>query len=157
MARRAIARMTLPEPVARHRYSLAVVAGLGIVFNRTFLAWLSSGLETAMFNFFFLWWFHEATAPDERRDGTSIGRLTASAVLAALSRPDGLLAVAATVAVVAHAVLRRRVSWRSAAAWSTPLLAIVAHLIWRRATYGDWLPNTDYAKYLAPWPEAGAR
>ena len=31
------------------------------------------------------------------------------------------------------------------------------HVLWRRATYGQWLPNTYYAKYVAPWPQAGLR
>jgi hypothetical protein len=38
-----------------------------------------------------------------------------------------------------------------------PLLAVAAHLVWRRARYGHWLPNTYYAKHTTAWPEAGAR
>lgn len=36
-----------------------------------------------------------------------------------------------------------------------PLLLPAAHLLWRRATYGEWLPNTYFAKHVAPWPEMG--
>ena len=31
------------------------------------------------------------------------------------------------------------------------------HLIWRRSTYGVWLPNTYYAKVVGAWPASGAR
>jgi arabinofuranosyltransferase len=27
--------------------------------------------------------------------------------------------------------------------------------VWRRITYGLWVPNTYYAKHVAPWPQAG--
>jgi arabinofuranosyltransferase len=38
---------------------------------------------------------------------------------------------------------------------AAPFLLPLGHLAWRRATYGLWLPNTYYAKHVAPWPEAG--
>src|SRR5207302_613803 len=38
-----------------------------------------------------------------------------------------------------------------------PLVAVAAHLAWRRLTYGAWLPNTWVAKQVAPWPACGLR
>ena len=35
------------------------------------------------------------------------------------------------------------------------LLGIVAHVAWRWSVYSDLLPNTYYAKQVAPWPAAG--
>jgi hypothetical protein len=32
---------------------------------------------------------------------------------------------------------------------------IAAHYVWRHAYYGDWLPNTAYAKVVRLWPDAG--
>ena len=42
---RFLARMRLPEALARHRFALLALVLLGTVSNRTFLTWLSSGLE----------------------------------------------------------------------------------------------------------------
>jgi len=39
----------------------------------------------------------------------------------------------------------------------TPLLAVPAHVLWRRFTYDAWLPNTYYAKAVGAWPAAGMR
>jgi arabinofuranosyltransferase len=38
-----------------------------------------------------------------------------------------------------------------------PLIAILIHLLWRKRTYGEWLPNTYYAKITGVWPESGVR
>jgi arabinofuranosyltransferase len=38
-----------------------------------------------------------------------------------------------------------------------PFSLAVLHLIWRRASYGVWLPNTYYAKVVGAWPASGAR
>jgi arabinofuranosyltransferase len=48
-----------------------------------------------------------------------------------------------------------RSGWRLAGL--VPLLAVPAHLLWRLATYGEWLPNSYYAKVTGPWPESGLR
>jgi tetratricopeptide (TPR) repeat protein len=39
----------------------------------------------------------------------------------------------------------------------TPFLLPIIHLTWRRVTYGEWLPNTYYAKHVSAWPESGLR
>ena len=149
-------RMPLSGPLARERQALFIWVLLGTLSNRTFATWLSSGLETAMFNAFFVWFVFECLAPPEDR-GRRLWptRLAAAAALAALSRPDGMLCLAGAAFLIGADALERRAPARLAGAW--PLLAAPAHLIWRRATYGEWLPNTYYAKYLAPWPESGVR
>lgn len=164
---RFIARMHLPAPLASARWILLVLVMLGTLTNRTFLTWLSSGLETSLFNFLFTWWVYEGTASTERRTGLWATRLSLSATLTALARPDGMLLVLGTPLILwaaaagpissaagvgarlGQSLLGLRGAW--------PLLGIPLHLVWRRATYGDWLPNTYYAKHVAPWPESGAR
>ncbi|MBW2587136.1 MAG: hypothetical protein JRD92_09350 [Deltaproteobacteria bacterium] len=154
---RFIARMKLPEPLAPARW----------ISNRTFLTWLSSGLETSFFNFLFTWWIYEGTAPAERRKGLWGVRLSLAATLTALARPDGMLPVLATPLILCAAsagpilsatgigARLRQVLLGLRGAW--PLLGIPVHMLWRRLTYGDWLPNTYYAKHVEPWPESGAR
>jgi arabinofuranosyltransferase len=132
---RAIGRLRLSPRLDRRRTLLAALALLGICTNRTFLTWLSSGLETQLWNLCFTWWLLEALGLLGSEASPAWGlRLSTAAALSCLARPDGLLTVPAT-----------------------PLLAVGAHLLWRRWTYGAWLPNTYYAKVPAPWPEMGWR
>jgi arabinofuranosyltransferase len=127
---------------------------LTVVSNRTFLAWSSSGLETALFNLLVVGWVFAALRGRHSEAGPAAA-LAALASLAALTRPDGLLYCAATGALLLDAARRGRP--RAALVGAAPLLAVAAHLLWRRATYGWWLPNTYYAKVGGAWPEAGAR
>lgn len=131
--------------------ALAVVVG-----NRSFLQWTTGGLETALFNFGFVAWVLLAFARDTRTLRWLVAFATTAAI-AALTRPDGLLLVAATGAVALVARWRGLLTTRVVVAGLSPLLTVVAHVAWRRACYGDWLPNTYYAKVVDPWPEAGVR
>jgi arabinofuranosyltransferase len=138
-------RIELREPDGR--LLLAATAMLGIGTNRTLLTWTSSGLETSLFNLLIVAWLYLAT--DRRLRGPALALVAA---LLTLTRPDGLLYSAATVAILAS-----RLPIRRALAGASPLLIVGAHLVWRRATYGLWLPNTYFAKVSEPWPEAGLR
>jgi arabinofuranosyltransferase len=51
-----VLKMKLGEILRKYRLLFLSLVLLGVVTNRTFLAWSSSGLETAMFNFFFTLW-----------------------------------------------------------------------------------------------------
>jgi arabinofuranosyltransferase len=164
---RFIARMQLPGALSSKRWVLIALAMLGTVSNRTFLAWLSSGLETSLFNFLFTWWIYVGTTSAGARSRSWAVRLSIAATLTALTRPDGLLAVAATplmlVAASADPILRapdleqrlRQILLGLRGSW--PLAGLAMHLVWRYLTYGEWLPNTYYAKHVAPWPQSGAR
>ena len=155
----AVMRMRLSESLHRFRLLFLALTLLGTLSNRTFLAWTSSGLETAMFNFFFTAWMIIALMGRKKSRGWLLG-LTATAALAYLTRPDGILVLLSTLLLVILAlILRYRridIGWRGRLTL-TPLLVPIIHLIWRRLTYGEWLPNTYYAKYVAAWPEAGLR
>ena len=138
-------------------------AFLGLMFaylllNRTFLAWSSSGLETAMFNFLVLLWASAMmSAPADARRLALAG---AAAAALALTRPDGLLfctLTAAAVLLVAFGARDRRVARRLLLAGLSPLAVVVAHEAWRLSFYGAWLPNTYYAKVTSAWPQSGAR
>lgn len=156
---RLVGRFRLPEPLARHRLALTAVVLFGTVCNRTFLTWLSSGLETALFNFALLWWVTEALARGSDRTRSWVIRLSTSAAIAALTRPDGLLAVGGTVLLLADAWGQREAGLRAAMGWlrALPLAATPVHVLWRHSFYGEWLPNTFYAKHVAAWPESGWR
>lgn len=136
-------RLPLSERLEPARVPLLGLVLAGWVGNRTTLAFTSSGLETALDTLLVLGWVAIATLGR----GQPAWALATLAALLELCRPDGLLYVAATVAVLA--ILRRPLA-------ALPLACTIAHLLWRRATYGYWLPNTWYAKHVAPWPMAGA-
>jgi arabinofuranosyltransferase len=149
-----VLRLRLSPELARVRTPLLGLVLLGILTNRTFLAWTSSGLETALFGFLLLAWVYLGLFGSARP--LALAGLSLTAGLLALARPDGLLFAAVTAGIVALRLLRpeRRFAVLASA---LPLLIPVVHVLWRRATYGFWLPNTYYAKHVAAWPEAGVR
>jgi arabinofuranosyltransferase len=159
-----VLKLKLGEKLGKHRLLFLCLVFVGVITNRTFLAWSSSGLETAMFNFFLTLWIYCCLFVE------SNGRrwmfwLTLTTALLCLTRPDGLLFAGVTVALLAKALwdARRAISPRSAvfrlALGATPLLIIPAHVLWRHAVYGAWLPNTYYAKTVPGriWPQSGLR
>ena len=145
----------------RHGGLAPAVVGLAalaaIVANRTFLQWLSSGLDTALFNTWLFWWVLHAFRGAGERGARWLAWWALAAALAATTRPDGLPLVAATVGVAGWLAWRGELTVRRVLAGLAPLLLVLAHVVWRRAYYGEWLPNTYFAKVVAAWPEAGWR
>jgi arabinofuranosyltransferase len=150
----AVALQRTAQTFGRARFVVLGLALLAIVGNRTFVTWLSSGLETAMFDLWVVAWTLRACRPPERRGPGFVAGLAVLAALAALTRPDGALFLAATVLIAVHEARRGA---RPALLGLLPLLLPVLHVGWRRAFYGEWLPNTYYAKVTSPWPESGLR
>ncbi|MBL8747756.1 MAG: hypothetical protein JNK78_01245 [Planctomycetes bacterium] len=136
--------------------AIAWITVAAVVSNRTFLQWMSSGLDTPFFNVFALSWvLHGCRAP-ANRSGRWLAVWAALAACASMIRPDGLPMVCATAAVAVADAMRRLRSWSSLLGLA-PLLATGAFFLWRHSYYGEWLPNTYYAKVATPWPEAGVR
>jgi arabinofuranosyltransferase len=131
-----------------------------IVCNKSFLTWLSSGLETALFTFLMVSW---AYAYNGRGGALSTVHWPAAAWLAsllALTRPDGLLFWGLTLGTWIFFELNSRhltLTFVSRMVTLVGLTIVPIHVLWRRAYYGDWLPNTYYAKVHAAWPEMGAQ
>jgi arabinofuranosyltransferase len=151
---RMLLKLRLKPALAPYRLGFLALGLLGVLTNRTYLAWTSSGLETALFNVLFVAWVAVGLYSDQRHLRTHLG-LASLAALTALTRPDGLLCLAATLALNGLALFKnRRPQWL----WPfAPYALNLAHLLWRKAFYGDWLPNTYAAKYVAAWPESGLR
>lgn len=152
---RLMLRMAWNERLRPYRHLFAGLAMLFLLLNRSFLAWTSSGLETALFTFLVAAWSYAALSrgwPFPRRALT----LTLAAALMTLTRPDGLLYVASTAALLGVMMARRRRELRPAD-WLAlcPILIVPAHEAWRLAFYGSWLPNSYYAKLVSPWPASG--
>jgi arabinofuranosyltransferase len=138
----------LPWNAALKPYRLGFIVLLlaGVLGNRTFLTWGSSGLETGLFNFTLTLWVALAlfVAPAHRWWGAAVA---SAATLAYLTRPDGLLYAAATVALLGIVGIRggrRSISWGVGS--FLPFVLIPLHFLWRYQFYGAWLPNTYYSK-----------
>ncbi len=160
-------QMALRPFLDRVRLGLVGLLLLGLLTNRTFLMWSSSGLETAMFNFWVMAWLY-ALFFLPRYTARWQTWLSITAVLTALTRPDGLLMVAATLLLGGLRLLRlwydgrfrqldRGHLLRQYIAPLSPFLITAVHFLWRWQTYDAWLPNTHAAKSVAYWPASGAR
>lgn len=115
---------------------------LALALNYEFAVWGSSGLETAAFTFLLAVAFYMIAI----RPAAGIAGLALAAIpliLAAMTRPDGLIFYAAAIPFVA---VRTR-SARRVAAFLFPLgMIYLPYLAWKVAYYGDIFPNTYYAK-----------
>ena len=127
--------------------------------SATFAVWTSGGgLETRQFALFVV----VAVVCLSVHAGTRWGLLAASLSLgaAAYTRPEGLLIAACCfgwfVAQRVVAARRLRVDLRELGWLVLPFVALVgAQFLFRHGYYGEWLPNTYYAKHVRPWYESG--
>ena len=148
--------------------------------SATFAVWTSAGgLETRQFTFFIVLAVVCLSLYRNRRWGLLAASV--SLALASLTRPEGPLIAACCFAWFgalqlppalnalrraaepqavsvkdAIAAMARRIDWRGLLCLIAPFAIIVgAHFLFRYAYYGEWLPNTYYAKHVRPWYEAG--
>jgi len=130
---------------------------LALATSRSFTAWCSGGLETMFFSLMLFLAF--ATYLRERRKAAPIPVVSALLfATATLTRPDGgLFALVAGLFFLGEILLRRR-GLRAGLVWVAPYVLLVgAHLLWRHAFYGYWLPNSFHAKVPGAWWEQGWR
>ena len=130
--------------------------------SATFAVWTSGGgLETRQFTFFIV-----AAVICLGLDANSTrGLLAASLFLAAaeLTRPEGLLLAACCFAwftaqrLVTEGKVNARLARQMLYLVAPFALLVFAHFLFRYAYYGEWLPNTYYAKHIRPWYESGFR
>lgn len=128
------------------RSPLVWVLPLVLVSSTSFTAWCSGGLATMFFTA--LTFFGHLTFMSERQRGHAWFYVsTLLFTLATLTRPEGLLHFGVAGLFFLIDLARRKRSWLSALAWGLPFAVVIgAHLLWRHAYYGYWLPNTYYAK-----------
>ena len=156
-------------PALPHRGLVGWLA-LGLVCSSaTFAVWTSGGgLETRQFTFFIVL----AVVFLSLYRGNRWGLLAASLSLAAAAytRPEGPLIALCCFGWFLFQRLAdsgrlqpdwrelRRLAWPGLAWLILPFVILVAgHFLFRYAYYGEWLPNTYYAKHVRPWYESGFR
>ena len=145
---------------SRHDRGLIAWMSLGLLCSSaTFAVWTSGGgLETRQFTFFVLLAVVCLAVHGNTRWGLLLASLSLAA--AALTRPEGPLIAACCFAwfIAQRFFSTRRLHWRELAALVAPFAVLVAaHFLFRYAYYGEWLPNTYYAKHVRPWYESGFR
>ncbi len=176
-----VARM----PCLRQRGLVAWMA-LGLICSSaTFAVWTSGGgLETRQFTFFALVAVVCLSVLGANRWGLIAASLSLAA--AALTRPEGLLVAACCIGwfvvqrlVTARLLVQRSDEgpgrpagipqvnimggggiglWREILALAGPFVILIGgHFLARFRYYGEWLPNTYYAKHVGPWYESGFR
>jgi len=136
------------------RAPIPVAAAL-IALNPDMHVWATGGLETAFFSLLLVAGVVVlAGAGGKRIRPPAAGALFG---LAALARPDGILPAGVAAAWLLLAGRERRIA--SAAAFTACVAAFVdPHVLWRHAYYGEWLPNTYFAKSAwLPWWGQGLR
>jgi arabinofuranosyltransferase len=142
LAVRLVQRSGLALGLGAGRPWYLLLLGLGLALNHTFVGWSAAGLETPLFALLSLAWTAEMLGLDDGPAG--LARAASLATLLVFTRPDGALFAVATLARAARCRRRAGTGWTVVAL--SPLLLTVAHLLWRHAYYGDWLPTTFYAK-----------
>lgn len=81
------------------------------------------------------------------RDSPPVPPLVIAGLIALLTRPEGILVALGGLAWAAIVSRRAGRSIAPAALGAACIAAaFAAYLLWRHATYGEWLPNTYYAK-----------
>lgn len=152
-------RMQLSIQLQKIRLYLTSLVLLGLITNVSFLTWSSSGLETALFNCCFLAWILAVILIVQKGTWWRVA-ITTTASLVYLARPDGMLLLLGTLALLIISLLSEIKKRQLKLSWFVsvlPMLVPIIHFIWRKSYYGEWLPNTYYAKHIAAWPESGIR
>ena len=148
-------------PAVRHRWLVAWMAFGLLCTSATFAVWTSGGgLETRQFTLFMVLAVVCLSLWRSGRRGLVAASL--SLALAAWTRPEGLLTGLVCIGWFAAQTMvdagRFRPDWRRLAWLAAPFVVLVAaHYVFRYAYYGEWLPNTYYAKHVRPWYESGFR
>ena len=148
-------------PGVGHRWLVAWMAFGLLCTSATFAVWTSGGgLETRQFTLFMVLAVVCLSLWRSGRRGLVAASL--SLALAAWTRPEGLLTGLVCIGWFAVQSMvdagRLRPDWRRLAWLSAPFVVLVAaHYVFRYAYYGEWLPNTYYAKHVRPWYESGFR
>lgn len=137
-------------PAARWRPAV-LLPTMWMAATRSVAVWSTSGLETRLFEVLVVAGVFRliedlAASADEKRRRVPVAAICFA--LAALTRPDGVLVGAAAMTTAAGVTaMRRRLRFVDVASHALVFCGIVgAHILFRHLYYGEWVPNTYFAK-----------
>lgn len=143
-----------PSPPAyRHKVARALCVGL-MASSVPLVAWCLGGLESTLYAAFVFAGVCISCAMLRGIPGIRLPMLGGLCfALASLTRPDGAIFTAYTLAALSCFWLagrQKRLSLAQLASMGLVFAAIfITYNIWRHAYFGEWLPNTYYAKAYA--------
>ena len=144
-----IRRMNIQPRMQAKSLYLFLVFCLILITNRTFLAFMTSGTEAALFNFLVLLWVYAVTS-----NKTKPFFLVFCSLLLSLCRLEGFIFVAASVCFLILFAFQKRSPVKSLLA--IPFSGIAGlYYIWLNETYGDYLPLSFSAFFKEPFPDFG--
>ncbi len=126
-------------------YLAGCLAILLLAADRNFAVWSTSGMDTRLFGFLTLlaavvsWRLWEGTRG--RKHALALGGCL---ILLSWSRPEGIVLSAVIIGYLI--VWARNRTADVVVAGSVWLAGVAIHFLGRKLTYGEWLPNTFYAK-----------
>ena len=150
----------LARSPARHDRSFLAWLTLGLLCSSaTFAVWTSGGgLETRQFTCFIV--VAVVCLAVHRHQRWGLLAASVSLAAAALTRPEGLMLAGCCIGwfAVQRVIVDRQLDWRELTYLIAPFAILTAaHFFFRYGYYGEWLPNTYYAKHVRPWYESGFR
>lgn len=127
--------------------AIGIIFIVFLIFSSPFIAWTSGGLETAAFAFFIF----AAILTYVKSLKEEKGRLSVISsllfTLAAITRPEGVLAFSLAVGFLLAAVLLKKANLYRLVEFILPFLILYGiYFIWRFIYYGKLFPNTFYIK-----------
>ena len=128
-------RMKIQARIQAKSLYLFLTVCLILLTNRTFLAFITSGTEAALFNFLVLWWTYAATSETQTRPFS----MCLAAVLLSLCRPEGMVFAAASVLFLIFFMIRKRSVIKCLIALPLPWTAGL-YYVWLEKTYGSYIP-----------------
>ena len=145
---------------ALHNRGLVAWMAMGLVGSSvTFAIWTSAdGLETRQFTLFIV--LGVVCLGLYRHIPWGLLAASLNLTAAAYTRPEGPLFAVLSFAwfAIQYILTNRRLPWRELTILVMPVVLLVAaHYLFRYSYYGEWLPNTYYAKHVRPWYESGFR
>ncbi|MBI1798329.1 MAG: hypothetical protein HYR73_01420, partial [Candidatus Eisenbacteria bacterium] len=145
-----VAHFAWRQSSSREPLWIMVVPGLLLAVTRSVAVWSSSGLETRFFELLIVAGALRMVAEVEshERAAPRMPLAPSAFALATLTRPDGLLLSLSAFGAAGLYLASRspRALPRFVAGLAPFALLVGAHYAFRHAYYGDWLPNTYYAK-----------
>ena len=133
---------------ARHRDRLlAFLFPAFLAFSAPFFVWSTGGLETAAFTFFTVGAFTSLLRACDSSHGRLFLISSLFFLVAALTRPEGVMLFALALVYVAVLAIQRRISATSFLLFLIPFFVSYGiYFLWRWDFYGKLMPNTYYIK-----------